>query len=131
MTYSNMMVSLVFSSGNWWEPGTPNYFDVGDLSAILGFFIAFIGASYAATKWWMKALRSVIKEEIEVATKPIHPNSNGGLSLPDVARKADQLEKQMIDLAETTNETRDLLVKVLSQSIILPSTEQESKQKTL
>lgn len=127
MSHSVLMAEFVMASGNWWEPGTPNSLDIGDLSAILGFLIALSAAFFGITKWWMKMLRAVIKEEIEIATEPIHPNSNGGLSLADVARKTSQLEKEVGCIKDTTNETKDLLLKVLSQSVILPTTEEQPK----
>ena len=50
------------------------------------------------SRWWMKTLRRIINEEITVATQPIHPNANGGLSLADVARKTTKLDERMENL---------------------------------
>lgn len=104
------------AAGSWWEPGTPMMLDIGDLSAILGFFLLLGGALLGLSRFWLKALRRIIKEEIEIATEPIHPNSNGGLSLADVARKTDQMQKDFADLHIYNQETRDILLSVLSSS---------------
>lgn len=46
----------------------------------------------------MKTLRKIINEEVTVATEPIHPHANGGLSLADVARKTDKLDARLESL---------------------------------
>ena len=109
-------------AGSWWEPGTPNFFDVGDLSAILGLIALACGMVFTVGRVWMKMLRSVIREEITEATAPIHPSANGGLSLADVARKTNQLEAQMCRIEQQNIETKDLIIKVLSQAVIIPDT---------
>lgn len=106
------------AANNWWEPGTANVFDVGDLSALLGLLVLASGIMFGVSKWWLKLMKGVIKEEIEAATAPIHPDANGGLSLPDVARKTERLEQQMNIILDNQLETNQLLVKVLSQSIM-------------
>ena len=110
------------ADGSWWEPGTPNFLDIGDVSAVLVFLITLTGAFFAVTRFWLKLLRGIIREEIEKATEPIHPNSNGGLSLADVARKTTRLEEQLVEMRKDDLETKDLLIKVLSQSVIIPDT---------
>lgn len=126
------MISTLAAS--WWEPGTPNYLDIGDVSAILMFLIALTGAFFGVTRFWLKLLRRIIREEIEVATEPIHPNANGGLSLADVARKTNSLEAQLTTIEQETRETKDLIIKVLAQSVVIPDTvpmaEQPVKRKT-
>ncbi len=112
----------------WWEPGTPNFLDIGDVSAILVFLITLTGAFFGVTRFWLKLLRRIIREEIEVATEPIHPNSNGGLSLADVARKTSSLEGQLNDIQKETRETKDLIIKVLAQSVIIPDTPPMAEQ---
>jgi hypothetical protein len=114
------MISALAAS--WWEPGTPNSLDIGDVSAILMFLIALTGAFFGVTRFWLKLLRRIIREEIEVATEPIHPNANGGLSLADVARKTSSLETQISDLHKETSETKDLIIKVLAQAVVIPDT---------
>ncbi len=125
---------LIPLANSWWEPGTPNFLDIGDISAILVFLITLTGAFFGVTKFWLKLLRRIIREEIEVATQPIHPNANGGLSLADVARKANRLEEQLSEMHKDNLETKDLLIKVLSQSVIIPDTppmvEQPVKRKS-
>ena len=110
------------ASGSWWEPGTPNFLDIGDVSAILVFLITLTGAFFAVTRFWLKLLRRIIREEIGEATAPIHPDSNGGLSLADVARKTNRLEEQLTEMQQDGKETKDLLIKVLAQSVIIPDT---------
>lgn len=115
-------------AASWWEPGTPNYLDIGDVSAILMFLIALTGAFFGVTRFWLKLLRRIIREEIEIATEPIHPNANGGLSLADVARKTAALETQLTDLQKDTKDTKDLLIKVLAKSVIIPDTPESAAQ---
>lgn len=109
-------------AASWWEPGTPNYLDIGDVSAILMFLIALTGAFFGVTRFWLKLLRRIIREEIEVATEPIHPNANGGLSLADVARKTNSLETQLTNIEKETLETKNLIIKVLAQAVVIPDT---------
>lgn len=109
-------------TASWWEPGTPNALDIGDLSAMLMFLIALTGAFFGVTRFWLKLLRKIIREEVGEATRPIHPSANGGLSLADVARKTTQLEKQLGEVAQSQQETKDLLIKVLAQSVVIPDT---------
>lgn len=118
-----LLAAAAEETGNWWEPGTPGFLDVGDLSAVLGFVIALVGAVYGVTRWWMKLMRKMMREEIEIATEPIHPNSNGGLSLADVARRTEHLEKEMnsmgrkVDrLSKSVNESNTLLIRFLSET---------------
>jgi hypothetical protein len=82
----------------WWEPGTPGVLDIGDISVFLGALIAFSTVFMMVSRWWMKTLRKIINEELTIATEPIHPNANGGLSLADVARKSDRLDARMDNL---------------------------------
>jgi hypothetical protein len=112
----------VTADANWWEPGTANLFDVGDLSALLGLIALGSGMIFGVTKWWMAVMKKMMKEEITAATAPIHPSANGGLSLPDVARRTEKLEKQMDIILDNQMQTNNLLVKVLSQSVMIPDT---------
>ena len=75
---------------------------------------------FGVSRWWLKLLKAIIKDELSVATAPIQPGANGGLSLPDVARKTERLEKQMDIILDNQMETNQLLVKVLSQSVMIP-----------
>jgi hypothetical protein len=119
--------TVVDEASNWWEPGTPGSLDVGDLSAILGFLMAVAGAVYGTTRWWLKLMRTLVREEIEIATEPIHPNSNGGLSLADVARRTSDLDSEMkamsrkVDrLSKSVNESNMLLIKFINDTTETP-----------
>jgi hypothetical protein len=107
---------------SWWEPGTPDLFDIGDASVFLGVILAILAIYAAIYARWLKALRRVIKEEVGIATAPIHPDSNGGLSLADVARRTKSLEKTIDRIDERSLETQKLLLKVLSNSVLIPDT---------
>jgi hypothetical protein len=113
---------IVVAADNWWEPGTANLFDVGDLSALLGLIALASGMVFGVTRWWMKMMKSMMREEISLATAPIQPEANGGLSLPDVARRTERLEQQMDIILDNQMDTNQLLVKVLSQSVMIPNT---------
>ena len=115
-----LTLSPFMATSNWWEPGTSNLFDVGDLSALLGLIVLASGMVFGVTRWWMKLMKKMMKEEISVATAPIQPSANGGLSLPDVARRTERLEQQMDIILDNQMETNQLLVKVLSQSVMIP-----------
>lgn len=107
------ILSYISAANNWWEPGTDGQLDVGDLAAILAFTLAVVGAVTGLSRWWMRSLRSIIREEIEEFTKPIQPTANGGLSLPDVSRKVDTLEQAIVGLKVSSDETREMLVKFI------------------
>ena len=110
------------AASNWWEPGTPNMFDIGDLSALLGLIALASGMIFGVTRWWLKLMKAMMREEMAAATAPIQPGANGGLSLPDVARRTIRLEEQMDVLSENQIKTNELLIKVLSQSVMIPDT---------
>lgn len=105
------MLDLIFAA-NWWEPGQANQLDVGDISALFMLFLAVVGALAAASKWWFKKLRSIIREEVEEFTAPIQPTANGGNSLPDVSRKVQKLEEMILEIKDSSEETRELLLKL-------------------
>jgi hypothetical protein len=110
------------AASNWWEPGTADLFDIGDLSALLGLIALASGMVFGVTRWWLKLMKALVKDEISAATAPIQPGANGGLSLPDVARRTEKLEKQMDIILDNQMETNQLLIKVLSQSVMIPDT---------
>lgn len=105
------MLDIVFAA-NWWEPGQPNQLDIGDISALFMFFLAVVGAVVALSRWWLKQLRSMIREEVEEFTAPIQPTANGGRSLPDVSRRVEKLEEMLVEMKESNEETRELLLKL-------------------
>jgi hypothetical protein len=98
---------------SWWEPGTQGALDIGDVSAILIFLITFTTALMGINKYSMKKLKHVISHEITTATAPIHPSANGGLSLPDVARRLEKVEKVLDEVQIQNLETRDIILQVL------------------
>jgi hypothetical protein len=111
------LASVLASDGSWWEPGTPNLLDVGDMSAMLGLLVAFSGVVFGIVRWFTRGIREIVREEIQEATQPIHPDSNGGLSLADVARKTDRLEGTVEAILVHQGETRDLLLRVLAHRL--------------
>jgi hypothetical protein len=113
---------------SWWEPNTPGALDIGDASAILFFFIALFTAIVGVGRWWMRQLKSVIKKEISDATIQIQPNANGGLSLPDVARKVGKLEETVDKIQKDNLETREIILQVLVDKEI--KTKRVSAKKT-
>jgi hypothetical protein len=114
------LATVFVAANNWWEPGTPGILDIGDISIYFAALLAFSAIAAGFSRLWMKALRRVIKEEIGVATAPIHPNANGGLSLADVARKTTGLEASVKKIGEHNDETRTLLLQVLANSVFIP-----------
>lgn len=98
-----------FISNSWWEPGSAG-FDVGDATALLIFIITLVGIIRSVTKWWVKQVRSVVNDELTKATTLIHPNANGGLSLPDVARKVHKIEDTLVQMKMDNLELKDLIV---------------------
>ena len=113
---------------NWWEPATPGLLDIGDISVFLGALIAFSTVSMMISRWWMKSLRRVVKEVIEVATEPIQPTSNGGLSLADVARRTERLETHMLKLETQNDETKELLSTIIANFVKASSKTTRSKK---
>lgn len=114
---------------NWWEPATPGVLDIGDISVFLAVILAFSGIVAGISRLWIKSLRVIIKEEISVATEPIHPASNGGLSLADVARRTQAMERNIKNMHKYNQETRDLLLKAMTSSIDIPEHAPESEVK--
>jgi hypothetical protein len=110
-------MDIILWAANWWEPGQANSLDIGDLSAIFMFFLAAFGAVIALSRWWIRILRKIIREEVEEFTKPIQPNANGGKSLPDVANRVDTMEKMLYELREKSDENRYLLLKIALKKI--------------
>ena len=132
MDFNSLSDVVASATQNWWEPGTPDIFDIGDASVFLGTLLAFSAIFAGISRIWVKTLRKVVKEEITLATEPIHPSAKGGLSLADVARRTAKLETSVNKIARQNEETRDLLIKVLSSSVYIPDTvpEEEPKKAT-
>ena len=130
MNFVSSLEVVTDVAANWWEPGTPDIFDIGDASVFLGVILAFSAVLAGASRIWIKSIRKVVREEVTTATEPIHPSSNGGLSLADVARRTAKLETSVNKIAKQNEETRDILLKVLSSSVYIPDTmpEEESRK---
>jgi len=114
-------------SDNWWDAATPGVLDIGDVGAFLAALLAFAAVFAGISRWWMKQLRTVVKTEIETATEPIHPSSNGGLSLADVARRTEAMEKSIKTMHKYNQETRNILLKALTNGIEIPDHAPETK----
>lgn len=97
----------------WWEPGSSSEFDVGDLAAIFAFVLAVVGALTGLSRWWISQMRKIVREEIEEFTAPIQPHANGGLSLPDVAKRVGKLEETLEAIKNDSSETKELLLKYI------------------
>jgi uncharacterized oligopeptide transporter (OPT) family protein len=61
-----------------------------------------------AIKW---AIVKPIKAYIDQATYPIHPESNGGRSLSDVAQTVNRIETRMSDIDYRLNSIEELVTK--------------------
>ncbi len=109
-----------FSTDSWWEPNTPGVVDIGDLTAFLVFFTALTGILIGISRWWVKLLRGIIRDELLVATEPIHPNSNGGFSLADVARRTTTLESKVTEIHDQNVETHKLITELMLKIISVP-----------
>ena len=68
------------------------------IAVLLGMFI----------KW---AIVKPIKAYIDQATYPIHPDSNGGRALPDIANTVNRIESRMTDLDFRLNAIEELVTK--------------------
>ena len=79
-----------------------NGFDITDAAAILSFVLLVIGTIVGVLKWTSKVLRKIVREEIAVATLPIQPTANGGLSLPDVAKATHTNRELLLMIAQAT-----------------------------
>lgn len=66
--------------------------EISNISAVVGIIATSITIITAVGRWLVVApLKNFIREQ----TYPIQPTSNGGRSLPDVARVVDRIEKQL------------------------------------
>jgi hypothetical protein len=59
-------------------------------------------------KW---AIVAPIKAYIDTATYPIHPEANGGKSLPDIAKTVNRIELRISDLDYRLNSIEELVTK--------------------
>ena len=61
-----------------------------------------------AIKW---GIVTPIKSYIDTATYPIHPDSNGGRALPDIANTVNRIETRLSDLDYRLNSIEELVTK--------------------
>lgn len=80
-----------------------NGLDIADVVTIC----SAVGAFFLGGRWVVgrivESIREIVCDEVARATYPIQPTSNGGLSLPDVARKTSRNEAILIKLAAHNN----------------------------
>lgn len=79
---------------------------VGQAAQVIGFILLLVTALGGLGRFF---IFNPLRREIKEATRPIHPLSNGGLSLPDVARKLDKLEQRQ----DHTDAQLDLVISLL------------------
>lgn len=79
--------------------------EIGQYAAALSAIALLFGM---AIKW---AIVKPIKLYIDQATYPIHPESNGGKSLPDIARTVKRIEANVKDLDYRLNSIEELVTK--------------------
>ncbi len=68
-----------------------------ELGQYAGAIMAILILAGTAIKW---GIVKPIKAYIDQATYPIHPESNGGRSLPDIAKTVNRIESKLIDVDE-------------------------------
>lgn len=78
----------------------------GQASQVIGFILLLVTALGGLGRFF---IFNPLRREIKEATRPIHPLSNGGLSLPDVARKLDKLEARQ----DHSDAQLDLIIELL------------------
>lgn len=93
------LASFFDPNGNGW--------DITDVAAILGLIIAGGGVFILVRKsaksigaWIVCQVREIVKDELALATAPIQPTANGGLSLPDVAKTSARNEAMLRQVAK-------------------------------
>lgn len=86
--------SFFDTNGNGW--------DIADIAALLGLLLT-LGAVIVLVRKSIKAgtskfaseIREIVRDELDVYTKPIQKGANGGSSLPDVNRKVDLIAQHL------------------------------------
>lgn len=76
------------------------------ISQLLGLIVVIVSSLTALGKYF---IFNPLRREIKEATRPISPTANGGLSLPDVARKLDKMETRQ----DQTDAKLDLVIELL------------------
>jgi hypothetical protein len=82
-----------------------NILELGQYAAALTAIAVLLGMFI---KW---AIVKPIKAYIDQATYPIHPNSNGGRALPDIANTVNRIESQVKDIDHRLNSIEELVTK--------------------
>jgi hypothetical protein len=82
-----------------------NVLELGQYAAALTAIAVLLGMFI---KW---AIVKPIKAYIDQATYPIHPNSNGGRALPDIANTVNRIESQVKDIDHRLNSIEELVTK--------------------
>jgi len=78
----------------------------GQASQVIGFILLLVTAIAGFGKFF---IFDPLRREIQEATRPIQPSANGGLSLPDVAKKLDKMEARQ----DQTDAKLDLVIELL------------------
>jgi hypothetical protein len=79
--------------------------ELGQYSAAITAILILAGT---AIKW---GIVKPIKAYIDQATYPIHPESNGGRSLPDIANTVNRIESHVKELDYRLNNIEELVTK--------------------
>jgi hypothetical protein len=79
-----------------------------ELGQYAGAIMAILILAGTAIKW---GIVKPIKAYIDQATYPIHPEANGGRSLPDIANTVNRIESQVKDLDYRLNNIEELVTK--------------------
>lgn len=89
-----------------------NGWDITDLASILGLVLTvaavlavFRKLLQAAASKFAREVQEIVREEIATHTALIQPTSNGGKSLPDIAKRTDKIERLVTRLAEASGIT--------------------------
>lgn len=95
----------MFLGAGFFDPNG-NGWDIADLAAILGLVltasavVVLVRKAVAGTgAWIVRSVREIVREEVVAHTALIQPTSNGGKSLPDVAKRTDRIERLVCELA--------------------------------
>jgi hypothetical protein len=79
-----------------------------ELGQYAGAIMAILILAGTAIKW---GIVKPIKAYIDTATYPIHPESNGGRSLPDIANTVNRIESHVKELDHRLNSIEELVTK--------------------
>jgi hypothetical protein len=82
-----------------------NILELGQYAAALSAIAVLLGMFI---KW---AIVKPIKAYIDTANYPIHPDSNGGRSLPDIAQTVNRIEARVGDIDYRLNSIEELVTK--------------------